>query len=220
MSRRKSRGSRPIDDELPRPGREEGRRQRHEAGARSAAAAHGLMELPEAAFKRLELEAELREEAAHSRTITSNVARRREERRLAGILRGRELEQVESELSKVEGQGRADALQFKRAEDWRERLLDAEANSVEDAVAVFLSEVGGVDADALRRQVQDARRQVFSGRRGAAKELFRQVVAALRAKNEGQPRQPPRPSRRSSSGATPVSSRTRRHLGPATRNRW
>lgn len=89
---------------------------------------------------------------------------------------------MESELSKIEGQGRADALQFKRAEAWRERLLDAEASSVEDAVSAFLAEVGGIDRDTLTRQVDDARRQTFSGRRGAAKELFRQVMAALRAK--------------------------------------
>lgn len=181
MSRRNKRGSTPIDEEVSCPGREEGRRQRHEAGARSAAAAHGLMELPVAAFKGLDIDDELRAEIAHSRSIKSNVARRREERRIAGILRDRELEQVESELSKVEGQGRADALMFKRAEAWRERLLDSDNVSVADAVAAFMAEVGSIDVDALTRQVEDARRQELSGRRGAAKELFRQVTAALRA---------------------------------------
>ncbi len=180
VGRRKKKGSRPVDSEDARPGREESRRARREAGSRSAAAAHGLMELPGAAFNGLELEDELRQEVARSRAIVPKGARRREERRLAGILRVRELEQVEAELANVEGQGRADARLFKYAEGWRERLLD-EATAVDEIVPTFIAEVGGCDPSALSRQVQDARRQLGAGRRGASRELFRQVMAALRA---------------------------------------
>jgi ribosome-associated protein len=183
MGRRKKKRAFAVDAEVTRPGREEGRRERHEAGSRSAAAAHQLMELRPAAFRDLELDDELREEIESSRRITAHGARRREERRLAGILRGDALEHVESELSKVEGQGRADALQFKRAESWRERLLDEESNTAEEAVALFLAEVGGGNTAALVRQVEDARRQAATGRGGAAKELFRQIIAAQRARD-------------------------------------
>jgi len=185
---RKKRGSREIGDD-PRPGREARRRDRRQAGVRSAEAAHALIDLPPAAFARLELDPELREEIEGARTITSNVARRREERRLAGVLRGHELEAVEKALSNVAGQAGKDALHFKQAEGWRADLLDETRGSTEAAVARFLAEVGGTEVGgiedaALTQLVAQARHQAITGRKGgAAKDLFRQIIAALRAKD-------------------------------------
>ncbi|MCK5797944.1 MAG: DUF615 domain-containing protein [Deltaproteobacteria bacterium] len=191
---RKKRGSREIGEDDPRPGREARRRDRRQAGVRSAEAAHALIDLPPAAFARLEFDPELREEIEGARTITSNVARRREERRLAGILRGHELEAVEKALSDVEGQAGKDALHFKQAEGWRADLLDETRGSTEAAVARFLAKVGssevsgtkvgGIEEAALTQLVTQARHQAITGRKGgAAKDLFRQLIAALRAQD-------------------------------------
>jgi len=153
------------------------RRERRDAGERSARAAHTLMELADAPLASLGLDEELREAVDRARAITSHVARRREERRLAGVLRGADLDGVERRLAQVKEHGRADARQFQLAESWRERLIEEGAPAAEELSAAF----PGADREELARLIEDARRERTTGRpRGAARALFRLVAAAMR----------------------------------------
>jgi ribosome-associated protein len=162
------------DEESPR---QLARRQRRTAGDRSAAAACTLMELTEAAVRGLGLDDDLREAVDRARAVTSHIARRREERRLAGALRQVDIDDVERRLSSVQEGGKADARQFQLAEAWRARLIEEGAPAAE----AFFAGFARADRAALSKLIEEARRERTTGRpRGAAKALFRQVMAALR----------------------------------------
>jgi len=63
------------------------------------------------------------------------------------------------------------------AETWRTRLIEEGAPAAE----AFLASVVGTDRAALAKLIDEARRERTTGRpRGAARALFRQVMAALR----------------------------------------
>ena len=110
MGRRSKRPAQPLEAFDERPGREERRRQRREAGNRTAELAHRLLNLPRAGFRKLEIDGALLEELAAARKITAQGARRREERRLAGLLRLREdLDALEQALEAVEERRRYDS---------------------------------------------------------------------------------------------------------------
>jgi ribosomal 50S subunit-associated protein YjgA (DUF615 family) len=151
------------------------RKERRDAGDRSAAAAHTLMELKPSALASLGLDAELREQVDRDRAVTERGARRRAERHLAGVLRQADLDDLEARLERVQEGGQADGRSFKIAESWRARLIAGEA-SVED----FRAAAPGVDAPAFARQVESAKREATVGKpRGAARALFRTIVAEL-----------------------------------------
>jgi ribosome-associated protein len=157
--------------------RQQARRERREAGERSARAAHALMQLPEAEVDRLDLDRDLREAVDRARAVSPRVARRREERRLAGVLRDGDLDELEARLASLQAQTRADARQFQRAEAWRARLIDEGAAATE----AFLAEHGGLDRTRWAELIAAARRERDRGKpRGARKALFREVMAVLR----------------------------------------
>ena len=165
------------DDDNGESPRQVARRQRRTAGDRSASVAHTLMQLPEALIGGLGLDDDLREAVDRARAVTSPGARRREERRLAGVLRRVDADDLEARLSNVQEGGRADARQFQLAETWRTRLIEEGAPAAE----AFFASVVGADRAALARLIDEARRERATGRpRGAARALFRQVMAALR----------------------------------------
>jgi len=165
------------DDDNGESPRQVARRQRRTAGDRSASAAHTLMQLPEALIGGLGLDDDLREAVDRARAVTSPGARRREERRLAGALRRVDADDLETRLSKVQESGHADARQFQAAETWRTRLIEEGAPAAE----AFFASVVGTDRVALAKLIEEARRERTTGRpRGAARALFRQVMAALR----------------------------------------
>ncbi len=166
------------DEAEPESPRDLARRERRLAGERSGKAAHTLMELPEALLGRLGLEEELREVVDGARAITSHGARRREERRLAGVLRTGDLEDVERRLASVAEAGQANAHQFQLAERWRARLIEEGAAGAD----AFCLSSPGADRAELGRLVEAAQRERATGKpRGAARALFRQVIAALAA---------------------------------------
>jgi ribosome-associated protein len=154
------------------------RRQTREAGERSASAAHTLMQLPENLLDGLGLDEDVREAVDHARAITAHGARRREERRLAGVLRGVDADDLETRLATVQEGGRTDARQFQLAETWRARLIEEGARAAE----AFLGAFAGADRAELLKLVEAAQRERTTGKpRGAARALFRLVMAALRS---------------------------------------
>jgi len=151
------------------------RRRVRESGERSAKVASTLVQMPDASVRRLELEPRVREAVDRARTTRTHIARRREERRLAGVLRGVDLDALQTMLDGLRLDDGADARLFQLAERWRERLI-AEGH------AALCEAFPSVNAARMTQLVADARRELASGRpRGARRLLFREVMALLQA---------------------------------------
>ncbi len=159
--------------------RQRSQRLKREAGNRSGRLARTLMQLTDAAVERLDIDDELREAVNRARSVSSNVARRREERRLAGVLRTGDLGALEAELSSHEASGRADARLFKLAEAWRARLIDEGPPALE----ALQAELAGLAHERWTKLIEDAQAERVRGKpKGAATALFREVMSALRAR--------------------------------------
>ncbi len=161
------------DDEESR--RQIARRKVRVAGDRSARLAKSLMDLPASALAKLELDEELREAVDRARGVTSHNARRRAERGLAGDLRGvDDLDAIETRLTSIQETGMASPRLFQLAERWRARLI-AEGEAA-------AGEFPGGAQPALLALIENARRERDTGKPpGAARALFRHVIAALEA---------------------------------------
>jgi len=154
------------------------RRELRRAGDRSARVASTIMQLSASSLAKLELDDELREVVDRARAVTAKGARRREERALAGALRRVDLAALETRLANVQATGAADPRLFHLAEHWRTRLI-------EDVAAA--AEFPGGASDPLPQLIEHARRERTTGRPpGAARALFRHVLAALKARASGQ----------------------------------
>lgn len=154
--------------------RQAGRRERRNAGDRSARVARALMKLSAAEWSRIDLDEDLRAAVDRARAVTSPVARRRAERGLAGELRRSDLGEVERRLTDTDTARAADARVFKLAETWRARLI---ADGPEAAAGL----PGGL-RDPLPTLIRDAQREQAIGTpRGAARALFRHLFALLSA---------------------------------------
>jgi ribosomal 50S subunit-associated protein YjgA (DUF615 family) len=150
------------------------RREQRTAGERSARLASALMKLSLSALGKLRLDEELREAVDRARAVTSQGARRRAERALAGALRREDLVELTAKLAKLQEMGSAEPEQFHLAEQWRARML-------EGGLAAAAGFPGGV-AEPLPRLIEQAQREKATGRPpGAARALFRHIAAALKA---------------------------------------
>ena len=161
------------DDEESR--RQLARRRVRAAGDRSARLAKALMELPASSLDKLELDEELREAVNRARAVKAHVARRRAERGLAGDLRGVEdLDEIEDRMANIQETGMAAPRLFQAAERWRARLI------AEGAAAA--AEFPGGATPELGTLIAKAQSERDTGRPpGAARALFRRVIAALEA---------------------------------------
>ena len=167
----------PVDDDDDRgeSRRQIARRAQRAAGNQSARLAHVLMTLPASALRALGLNEELRAVVDRSRAVKPHVARRRAERNLAGELRRVDLADVEARIAKVQATGAAEPQKFRLAEEWRARLIE------EGSAAA--AEFPGGAAEPLPHLVAEAQRERETGRpRGAARALFRHIVAVLGAR--------------------------------------
>ncbi len=150
------------------------RRQTRSAGDRSARVAHQLMDLSPSAIDKLKLDEDLREVVDRARAVVSNIARRREERSLAGALRRSDLGDLEQRLADLASGAASDLRQLQLAESWRTRLIDGEP------VATFVASFANASELTFAKLVADARRERTTGKpRGAARALFRQIVIAI-----------------------------------------
>jgi ribosome-associated protein len=150
------------------------RRKVRAAGDRSAKLARELMQVNDAILAKLELDEELADRIVQARRVTSQVARRRAERTLAGDLRGHDLVELAEKLANVRATGAVEPARLQLAEKWRTRLL---AEGL-DAIAAFPP--GDPDHE-LPGLIAQARRERDTGKPpGALKKLFRYLADALR----------------------------------------
>jgi ribosomal 50S subunit-associated protein YjgA (DUF615 family) len=157
--------------------RQTARRDRRNAGDRSARVALQLMKVKESTLGKLGLDDELRAVIDTARGITSQVARRRAERNLAGELRRIDLTDLQKKLASVEATGTADTQLFHLAESWRNRL-------VEEGLPAAETFPGGA-AEPLPTLIQKARSERDTQKPpGAGRALFRHVMATLTAQQE------------------------------------
>jgi ribosome-associated protein len=109
-----------------------------------------------------------------ARAVTSQIARRRAERALAGDLRRVDLDDLETRLANVQATGTAEPRLFHLAEHWRTRLI-------EEGIAAAATFPGGAQ-EPLPTLIHQARRERDTGKPpGAARALFRHVLAVLKA---------------------------------------
>jgi ribosome-associated protein len=152
------------------------RRQQRKAGDRSARLANALMKLQVSALGKLGLDEELCASVDRARAVTAHVARRRAERTLAGDLRRIDLVALDARLAQVQTAGAAEPQQFQLAEQWRARMI-------EEGLAAAAEFPGGV-TEPLAQLIASAQRERVTGKPpGAARALFRHIVAALKAQS-------------------------------------
>lgn len=162
-----------TDDDRGESRRTQARRQVRRAGDRSADLADTLMRLPASAIAKLELEEDLAEALTRARATTSLVARRREQRTVAGALRRVDLDDLEQRLASVRERGVADQRQFQLAETWRGRLVEEGAAGI----TALCDAMPAATALPLGELVAAARRERATGKPpGAARALFRAIV--------------------------------------------
>lgn len=159
-----------------RTARQISRSQTKKAGDRSAKLARILMEMKPALLGKLGLSEELREAVDRARAITSQQARRRAERTLAGDLRGIDLVELTSRIETV-GTGNDPGIQFfHTVERWRDRLIaEGQAGLKEFPV----------EDDELPRLIDAAQRERDTGKPpGSARKLFRHLSGLLQKSEE------------------------------------
>lgn len=161
------------DDDQGPSKRQLAKRERRQAGDRSADLARTLMKLPSTTLTKLPLDEDLRTTIDRARAIPSDGARRRAERALAGDLRRIDLGELATAIANVQATGSAEPQLFHLAERWRERLI-TEPNAV--------AEFPGGAGEELPRLIAKARSERDTGRPpGAKRALFRHVMAVLKA---------------------------------------
>ncbi len=162
-----------TDDDRGESRRTQVRRQVRRAGDRSAELADTLMRLPASAVGKLELDEDLTAVLTRARATTSLVARRREQRTVAGALRRVDLDDLEARLASIRESGVADQRQFQLAEAWRDRLL-AEGPP---GITALVEAMPAATALPLGELVAAGRRERATGKPpGAARALFRAIV--------------------------------------------
>ncbi|HJQ75232.1 MAG TPA: ribosome biogenesis factor YjgA [Gaiellaceae bacterium] len=140
--------------------------------------AERLIDAPDGVVEGLELPEKLADSIALARRITSHAARVRQRQFVAKLMRGIDPAPLEAALSARSDADRLEAVRFKRAERWRDRLVAGGA----DAIADFRAEHPAADRAELGRLVAAAVAESKAGRRaGAGRKLFRFVQDALAA---------------------------------------
>lgn len=150
------------------------RNEKRSIGDRSQKLAQELMSLNDAALASVPLEDHVRDAVEAARKVTSNIARRREQRRLGGVLRDYDLDAIDEALAAERDASADEAKAFKRSERWRADLLEDD-----DALDRFVAQTA-VDRAELAGLIDDARHERSTGApRGAQRTLFRAVRDAL-----------------------------------------
>lgn len=159
-----------------RTARQISRSQTKKAGDRSAKLARILMEMKPALLGKLGLGEEIREAVDRARAITSQQARRRAERTLAGDLRGIDLVELTSRIETV-GTGNDPGIQFfHTVERWRDRLIAEGLAGLKEFP---------VEDEELPRLIDAAQRERDTGKPpGSARKLFRHLSGLLQAQSE------------------------------------
>jgi ribosome-associated protein len=117
----------------------------------------------------------LADAVALARRIGGGGARVRQRQFVAKLMRGLDLAPLEAALDALANAARLEAARLRRAERWRDRLVEGG----EPAIAEFLAECSA-DREQLARLAGEARRERRGGKPGGAgRRLFRLVQDAL-----------------------------------------
>ncbi|HEY8265017.1 MAG TPA: ribosome biogenesis factor YjgA [Steroidobacteraceae bacterium] len=137
-----------------------------------------LIDAPESVGAGLDLPEKLADAIALARRITSHGALLRQRQFVAKLMRGIDPEPIRAALEAVDDVPRQDAARFRRAERWRDRLVEGG----KEALAEFTAEYPAADGAELARLVTAAVAERRDDRSpGAGRKLFRFVQAALAA---------------------------------------
>ena len=141
------------------------------------ALADRLIDAPEEVVDRLALPDKLVDAIALARRIPGGGALVRQRQFVAKLMRGLALEPVQAALDAHADAARLDAARFRRAERWRDRLVEGGAADLAEFTAGF-----PVAPDELARLIAAARSERRAGKAsGAGRRLFRRVQQALDA---------------------------------------
>jgi len=140
--------------------------------------ANRLIDAPASVAAGIDLPEKLADAIALARRITSHAALLRQRQFVGKLMRGLDPEPIRAALEARDGAARQDAARFRRAERWRDRLVDGG----KEALAEFTAEYPVADGAELSRLVAAAMAERRDGRSpGAGPKLFRFVQAALAA---------------------------------------
>ncbi|MCG5500638.1 ribosome biogenesis factor YjgA [Ectothiorhodospira lacustris] len=153
-------------DEFDRPSR--GARKREAQAAKDLGEA--LLALSEADLKALDLPERLLEAIRHCRDLRKE-ALRRQRQYIGKLMRQVDTAPIQAAIEAREAARRAQARQFHRMEQWRDRLV----TEGETALATFCDEYPRVNRKRLTALATDARSQ----RPGASRALFRLVSETM-----------------------------------------
>jgi ribosome-associated protein len=135
--------------------------------------AERLIDAPEGVVEGLDLPEKLADSIALARRITSHAARVRQRQFVAKLMRGIDPAPLEAALSARSDADRLDAVRFKRAERWRDRLVAGGAAALAEFTAEF-----AVERKDIEPLVRAAVAEKKTGKpAGAGRELFRRVTA-------------------------------------------
>lgn len=160
-------------------GHEDGREGRGRAAKKRAAQAIEalavrMVETSDAVCRHLPLSDELRDELRFTRSIKARAARKRQIKRLAGLLRQDEetTAAIQAALDAVGRANRAERDAFQRIERLRDALCDPDefAGAIERAVAEF----PGLDRQTIKRLARNVHQ---TGDKRAFREIFRRLRA-------------------------------------------
>jgi len=136
-----------------------------------------LVSAPADLVDRLALPEKLADAIALARRISGGGALARQRQFVAKLMRGLDLEPLRMALDTHADAARLDAARFRRAERWRDRLVEGG----EAAIAEFVAEFSE-DREELARLVTAAREERRTGKAtGAGRRLFRRVQEVLAA---------------------------------------
>lgn len=137
-----------------------------------------LIEAPESLVLSLNLPEKLADAVALARRITSHGALLRQRQFVGKLMRDMDPEPIRIALEADAVTARQEAAQFRRAERWRDRLV----NEREAAIREFVAEFPAADRAELSHLVAAATAERGAGKpAGAARELFRWVRTQLMA---------------------------------------
>jgi ribosome-associated protein len=131
-----------------------------------------LIDLPQADLDALPLPEQLRDAVMLARRITRHGGLYRQKQYIGKLMRKFDAAPIQAALAQRREQSRAAALRFRRAAQWRDRLLEEGPTALDRLAAEFPQASRGELADLIRRAQQERREQRPPA---AARELFRAI---------------------------------------------
>lgn len=163
---------RPMNDEPERPSKSERKRMSSELQALG----ERLIELSESELDDLPLPEQLRDAVLLAKRITKHGGLYRQKQYIGKLMRKIDVEPIREALDARRARERAEALRFRRVEQWRDRLLAGEPGARDR----LLEELPQLDVARIERLVAEARRErEAQAPPRAARELFRLLREAF-----------------------------------------